>query len=100
VGVDRRAETRGWTTRFNPFLRPPTCRRVEYHEPKLDAQPQRATLLRIDGDEAVLVSVFLRRYMTYCARRQQYAAMNGAAALLRQIKQTEATSRFGPVQDR
>jgi len=81
------AETRGTTASFNPFRRhqrlPP---HVEYHEPKLDRQPQRATPPRIDADEAMLVSVFLRRYMRYCARRGAYAAMNGAAALLAELR--------------
>jgi hypothetical protein len=39
----------------------------------------------IDGSEAALVACFLRRYVTYCARRGRYAAMNGAARLLRRI---------------
>jgi hypothetical protein len=39
----------------------------------------------IDGSEAALVACFLRRYVTYCARRGRYAAMNGAARLLRSV---------------
>jgi len=35
----------------------------------------------IDGLEAYLVRTFLRRYVTYCARRGRFAAMNGAARL-------------------
>ena len=35
----------------------------------------------IDAVEAFLLAVFLRRYVTYCARRRRYAAMNGAAQL-------------------
>ena len=35
----------------------------------------------IDGIEAYLVRTFLRRYVTYCARRGRFAAMNGAARL-------------------
>ena len=31
--------------------------------------------------ERFLLLLFLRRYVTYCARRRKYAAMNGAAAL-------------------
>ena len=33
------------------------------------------------GLERVLLLVFLRRYVTYCARRRRFAAMNGAARL-------------------
>jgi hypothetical protein len=39
----------------------------------------------IDASEAFLVAVFLRRYVTYCARRGRYAAMNGAARLHAEI---------------
>ena len=32
----------------------------------------------IDAAEAFLLAVFVRRYVTYCARRGKYAAKNGA----------------------
>jgi hypothetical protein len=35
----------------------------------------------VDALEAFLVRTFLRRYVTYCARRGRFAAMNGAARL-------------------
>jgi hypothetical protein len=35
----------------------------------------------LGGLERFLLLVFLRRYVTYCARRHRYAAMNGAAIL-------------------
>ena len=35
----------------------------------------------LDALEAFLVRLFLRRYVTYCARRRRFAAMNGAARL-------------------
>ncbi len=35
--------------------------------------------------ERFLVLVFLRRYVTYCARRRRYAAMNGAARLFAEL---------------
>jgi hypothetical protein len=35
----------------------------------------------IEAAEAFLVRLFLRRYVTYCARRHRFAAMNGAARL-------------------
>lgn len=38
-----------------------------------------------DALELLLVQAFLRRYVTYCARRRRFAAMNGAAALLRSL---------------
>jgi hypothetical protein len=38
-----------------------------------------------DALERALVALFLRRYVTWCARRRRYAAMNGAARLLRTL---------------
>ena len=38
-----------------------------------------------DALERTLVRAFLRRYVTYCARRRRFAAMNGAAELLRSL---------------
>ena len=46
-----------------------------------------------DSVEIALVQTFLRRYVTYCARRRRFAAMNGAAALLRSLG---ATAAHGP----
>ena len=39
----------------------------------------------IDAAEAFLLAVFLRRYVTYCARRHRFAAMHGAVALFREL---------------
>src|SRR3982750_3588102 len=39
----------------------------------------------IDGVERFLALLFLRRYVTYCARRRRYAQMQGAARLMREI---------------
>ena len=44
----------------------------------------------IDAAEAFLFSVFLRRYVTYCARRGRYAAMNGAVRLFAEIRASAA----------
>jgi hypothetical protein len=46
-----------------------------YKERPLELEPA------IDAAEAFLLAVFLRRYVTYCARRLRFAAMNGAARL-------------------
>ncbi len=48
-------------------------------EPPLELHPN------LDGAELSLVRLFLRRYVTYCARRGRYAQMNGAANLLKEI---------------
>jgi hypothetical protein len=39
-----------------------------------------------DQLERFLVLVFLRRYVTYCARRRRFAAMNGAAQLFAEAR--------------
>jgi hypothetical protein len=39
-----------------------------------------------DQLERFLVLLFLRRYVTYCARRGRFAAMNGAAMLYRRVR--------------
>src|SRR4030095_16540399 len=41
----------------------------------------------MDALEAFLVRAFLRRYITYCARRGKYAAMHGAARLFAEVAQ-------------
>ena len=42
----------------------------------------------LDALERFLLLVFLRRYVTYCARRQRFAAMQGAARLFAQVART------------
>ena len=44
-------------------------------------QPHLTKPPAIDALEASLLRLFLRRYVTYCARRGRFAAMNGAARL-------------------
>ena len=46
-----------------------------------------------DALERALVALFLRRYVTWCARRRRYAAMNGAARLLRTLSGAPPSSR-------
>jgi hypothetical protein len=55
----------------------PHCAGINERPPEL--QPT------IDAAEAFLLAVFLRRYVTYCARRGRFAAMNGAARLHAEI---------------
>jgi hypothetical protein len=44
----------------------------------------------IDAVESFLLAVFLRRYVTYCARRREFAAMNGAARLFAEVRASAA----------
>jgi len=39
-----------------------------------------------DQLERFLVLLFLRRYVTWCARTRRFAAMNGAARLFRRLR--------------
>ena len=64
--------------------------RIEERPPEL--QPHVAKPPRIDEPEALLVALFLRRYVTYCARRKRYSQMQGAARLLRSVAATFASN--------
>ena len=50
-------------------------------EKPLELQPHLATPPRIDVTERLLLRLFLRRYVTWCARHRRFAAMQGAARL-------------------
>lgn len=58
--------------RFDPLA---ALRRYNERPPEL--QPV------IDEAEAFLLAVFLRRYVTYCARRGTFSAMSGGGESLR-----------------
>jgi hypothetical protein len=47
--------------------------------------PELAEPSAIDKRESFLARLFLRRYVTHCARRGRFAAMNGAAALFAEL---------------
>jgi hypothetical protein len=66
-----------------PPEREPPSKKPPVKEPKqigaaIEQGPQ------LDDLERFLVHLFLRRYVTYCARRAAFAQMNGAAQLLMQ----------------
>ena len=65
-------------------------RRMEELPPEM--QPHLATPPRIDEREAFLTTLFLRRYVTHCARRKRYAQMQGAARLHRSVAATAASN--------
>ena len=71
---------------FNPHFKlmmNAELRRFSERPPEL--QPHLAKPPAIDAVEAFLVCLFLRRYVTYCARRRRFAAMNGAARLFAEV---------------
>ena len=48
----------------------------------------------IDTIECFLAALFLRRYVSYCARRRRFAQMQGAARLLRQVTAAARRLRY------
>jgi hypothetical protein len=61
---------------FTPHSHPLDADLQRYSDQSPELKPA------IDASEAFLLAIFLRRYITYCARRGRYAAMEGAARLL------------------
>jgi hypothetical protein len=51
----------------------------------IDVNAQLLEPTAIDTREAWFVRIFLRRYVTWCARRRRFAAMSGAARLARAL---------------
>jgi hypothetical protein len=50
---------------------------------RTELQPELVPTL--DGLERFLARLFLRRYITWCARRRRFTQMQGAARLLREV---------------
>jgi hypothetical protein len=72
----------------DPNERNPSHWRPNPPESKHRLGPQPVLSPDIDDRELVLVGVFLRRYVTYCARARRYAQMSGAARLLRSLRRS------------
>jgi hypothetical protein len=64
---------------YNPHRRVVSHRELS----RISEPPLKLVSSLEDGVERALVRIFLRRYVTYCARRGRFAQMNGAAQLLR-----------------
>jgi hypothetical protein len=60
---------------------PPAAPRAS--APAFDPAPQLEP--EVNTAERLLVCLFLRRYVTWCARKRRFAAMQGAAALHRTL---------------
>jgi len=78
---------------FTPWKVMPHAELMRIEEPSLEMQPQLAEPPRIDEREALMATLFLRRYVTYCARGKRYAQMQGAARLLRGVARTSSKLR-------
>ena len=61
------------------------------HGPTPDPPPVEQPPPIEDQLERFLVVLFLRRYVTWCARRRRFASMNGATRLYRQLSRSQAT---------
>src|SRR6476660_8560181 len=66
---------------FTPWKLVPHADLMRIEEPPPELQPHLAQPPTIDEREALLAMLFLRRYVTYCARRRRYSQMQGAANL-------------------
>ncbi len=84
--------TRGGGGSFNPYRMVTHAELMQLEEQPLQINPHLAKPPAIDALEAFLLRVFLRRYVTYCARRRRFAAMNGAARLFAEVTATARAS--------
>src|SRR5438046_1329740 len=62
------------------------------HGPTPDPPPVEQPPPIEDQLERFLVLLFLRRYVTYCARRRRFAQMNGAARLLAHCRRADSNA--------
>jgi len=76
---------------FHPYPLVPhdEMKRLSETPPQIDPHLERPAA--IDAVERFLVALFLRRYVTYCARKRRYAQMQDAAQLWRDV-----SSESGP----
>jgi hypothetical protein len=77
---------------FTPWKIVPHADLMRMEEAPPEMQPQLTTPPRINEREVFLTVLFLRRYVTHCARRKRYAQMQGAAGLLRSVAATVASN--------
>ena len=70
---------------FHPYPLVPHADLMRLSERPPDINPHLERPPAIDAAERFLVTTFLRRYVTYCARRRRFAAMQGAAQLCREL---------------
>jgi hypothetical protein len=73
---------------FQPYRVVPHAELTRLEEPPPQINPHRERPPAIDAGECFLTALFLRRYVTYCARRGQYAEMQAAAHLHAKVAAT------------
>ena len=74
---------------FTPHRSPLDAALRRYNERPPELQPA------VDAGETFLLRLFLRRYITYCAGRRRYAAMNGAGQLYASLRDYRVERRAG-----
>jgi hypothetical protein len=70
---------------FHPYRLVPHADLMRLSEAPPQLNPHLERPPAIDTVERFLVALFLRRYVTYCARRGRLAQMQGAARLRREV---------------
>jgi len=70
---------------FNPYRNAPEAELKRLQEPAPQLNPHLERPPAIDATERFLTTVFLRSYVTYCARHRRLREMQGAARLLAEI---------------
>lgn len=81
---------------FSPWKVVPHDELMRITEPPPEVQPHLAQPPAIDAAECFLAATFLRRYVTYCARRRRFAQMQGAARLHGEIAAAHEQVRSPP----
>jgi hypothetical protein len=71
-----------------PPAKEPPAKEPPVKEPAPQMNPHCEQPPAIDPLERFLASLFLRRYVAYCARRGRFAQMQGAAVLHRQLAES------------
>jgi len=71
---------------FTPFRVTPHAEAMRVFEQPPQINPHLESPPGVDTVESFLTTLFLRRYVTYCARRRRYAQMQGAARLLETVR--------------
>jgi hypothetical protein len=70
---------------FTPWKIVPHAELMRMQEPAPQLNPHLDRPPSIDAAECLLTSLFLRRYVTYCARHRRYAEMQGSLRLYREV---------------
>jgi len=85
IGPPEIRDVNGHARHFHPYRMIEHTELMRLQEPQPQINPHLEQPPAIDAAERFLVSVFLGRYVTYCARRRRLAQMQGAVGLYSEI---------------